>query len=142
MSPPEPQRSQAQTVDPHVILEHRSLCSLGGECVLILSAEHRFFFLFFSSFLSPPSSANKLRLNVGEQSPKVMVCNVLFCFDGSFRSLFRMKPSQDENGYLYILHIFLWLSLIFQKRQFVDQEALAKSKLRSSHGLICLFSAV
>lgn len=97
-------RSQPQTVDPDVNLEHRSLFSLGGQCVLILSAEHRFLFLSF--FLSPPSSAKKLWLNVGEQNPKVIVCNVLFCFDGSFRSLFRMKPSQDENRSLYILRIF------------------------------------
>lgn len=132
MSPPEPQRSQAQTVDPDVILEHRSLFSLGGECLLILSAERRFFFfLSFSSFLSPPSSAKKPWLNVGEQSPKVMVCNVLFCFDGSFWSFFQMKPSQDT----YMYSIFSLASAHFSKTTVCRSGSSGKIKtaLISSH---------
>lgn len=35
-------RGKAKALDPKVILEHHSQFSLGGECLLILSTEHRF----------------------------------------------------------------------------------------------------
>lgn len=38
--------------------------------------------------LSPRTMAEKPQLNAGEQNPKVIDCNILFCSDGSFRTFF------------------------------------------------------
>lgn len=54
-----PLRGEAKAVDPKVILEHHSLFFLGGECLLILSTEHRFFSPSFSFSLSLPSDLGK-----------------------------------------------------------------------------------
>ncbi len=103
-------RGKAKAVDPKVILEHHSLFFLGGECLLILSTEHRFF-SSLSLSLSPRTLAKKPQLNAREQNPKVIDCNILFSCDGSFWSFFLDKVFRNWSLTRLMLSIG-WLDLL------------------------------
>lgn len=60
-------RGKAKAVDPKVILEHHSLFFLGGECLLILSTEHR----FFSSPLSVSLPSDLGEETAASKTPKL-----------------------------------------------------------------------
>ena len=64
--------------------------------------------LIFLLSPSPRTSAEDPRLNAGEQNPRVIDCNILFCFDGSFWRFFSDKVFKRlEFDLAYVIYRFV-----------------------------------